>query len=81
MNSTKQELKASKLVTNCDFSENYFFVVQDEAQNYYRSNEQTTILPFMIHFKNEKEIKHLSYTIISECLEHNTIALYLKKAL
>ena len=79
MNTTKQELKASEFIVYCDFSENYSFVVQHETQDYHWSNEQITIYPFVIFFKNKKEVKHASYVIISECLEHNTIAFYLSK--
>ena len=31
----------------------------------------------MIYFENEKEVKQVSYVIISDCLEHNTIAVYM----
>ena len=50
MNSTKQELKTSEFIAYCDFSENYSFVVQHEAQDYHWSNEQITIYPFVIFF-------------------------------
>ena len=79
MNSTKQELKISEFIVYCGFSENYSFVVQHEAQDYHWSNEKIPIYPFVIFLKNEKEVKHGSYVIISECLKHNTIAFYLSK--
>jgi len=33
--------------------------------------------PFVAYFVNSGELRHLSYVIISDCLHHNTTAIYL----
>lgn len=73
---TKENLLISEIAVVCDFSENYSFILQDEAQSFHWNKSQATIHPFVIYFKEENEIKHCSFVIISECLEHNTIAVY-----
>lgn len=75
MNSTKENLKDSELLIICDFAENYSFILQDEAQSYHWTSGLATVHPFVIYYKREKT-EHVSFVVISECLEHNTIALY-----
>lgn len=76
LNSTKENLSDSEFVVTCDFSENYSIVLQDEAQSYHWTSQQITIHPFVIYYKQEDKIEHVSFVIISDCLEHNTIAVY-----
>lgn len=76
MNEVKETLKQNECVVTLDFSENYAFVVQDEAQSYHWSSDYVTIHPFVIYYKQDDKVKHVSYVIISECLEHNTTAVY-----
>ena len=57
-----------------DFSENYSFVLQDAAQGFHWNNSQATIHPFVAYYR---ESEKLSYVIISDCLHHDTIAVYL----
>ena len=47
------------------------FVLQDAA---HWTNSQSTIHPFVIYFK---DLSHASFVVISDCLSHNTIAVYL----
>lgn len=76
LNNIKEKLETSEYLVMCDFSENYSFVIQDEAQSYHWNNGQATVHPFVIYYKREEETKHVSFVIISEVLEHNTIAVY-----
>lgn len=76
LNYTKENLKESEFAVACDFSENYSVVLQDEAQSYHWTNQQVTIHPFVIYFKGESKIEHINYVVISDCLEHNTAAVY-----
>ncbi|CAH0558681.1 unnamed protein product [Brassicogethes aeneus] len=76
LNNTKENLHDSEFVVTCDFSENYSIVLQDEAQSYHWTSQQITIDPFVIYYKQEDNIEHLSFVIISECLQHNTVAVY-----
>lgn len=61
----------------CDFAENYTFVLQNEAQSYHWNKDQATIHPFVVYFKNDlNELCHLSYVIISNSLKHNVFAVH-----
>lgn len=76
LNYTKENLNDSEFVVVCDFSENYSIVLQDEAQSYHWTSQQVTIHPFVVYYKQEDEIEHVSFVIVSDCLEHNTVAVY-----
>ena len=60
-----------------DFSENYSFVVQDEVQGFHWNNSQATIHPFVIYYRDSGKLHHISFVVISECLHHDTVAVYL----
>ena len=70
----KSNLKTGEIVVICDFSENFSFVLQDAVQSHYWSNDQATIHPFEIYYRESGELKHLSFIVISEVLKHDTIA-------
>lgn len=78
LNFIKETLKVGEFIVCGDFSENFSFVLQNEAQSYYWSKKQATIHPFVVYYKNEKgELMHLSYVVISECLKHDSVAVHL----
>lgn len=54
MNHIKENLKDSEFAVTCDFSENYTFVVQDEAQSYHWTSERATVRLIVIYYKGEK---------------------------
>ncbi len=60
-----------------NFSEKYSFVLQDAVQSLHWNNSQATLHPFVAYFIDSGELCHLSYVIISDCLHHDTIAVYL----
>ena len=60
-----------------DFSENYAFVVQDAAQSFHWNNCQATVHPFVIYYSDLSSIRHINFVVISDCLHHDTIAVYL----
>ena len=60
-----------------DFSENYSFVVQDAAQAFHWSNLQATVHPFVIYYQHSDKENHISFVIISNCLQHDTVAVFL----
>ena len=67
----------SECIVVCDFSENYAFVVQDSVQGVHWNNNQATVHPFAIYYRDDDgEIGMKSFVIISECLHHDTIAVY-----
>ena len=73
----KSNLKPGEIVVSADFSENYAFVLQDAAQGFHWNNAQATIHPFVVYYKESGEEHHLSFVVISDCLIHDTVAVYL----
>ena len=73
----KASLKPGEVAVSADFSENYAFVLQDAAQGFHWNNSQCTIHPFVVYFKESLSISHRSFVVISDCLQHDTIAVYL----
>ncbi|GBN94497.1 hypothetical protein AVEN_228038-1 [Araneus ventricosus] len=73
MANTKESLLESEVTVVCDFSENYSFVLLDEAQSYHWNSSQATVHPFVVFFTEENTLQHYS----SECLEHNNVAVHL----
>ena len=73
----KSTLKPGEIVVSADFSENYAFVLQDAAQGFHWNNAQATIHPFVVYYKESGEEHHLSFVVISDCLLHDTVAVYL----
>ena len=59
-----------------DFSENYSFVLQDASQGFHWNNSQATLHPFVAYYMESNELRELSFVIISDCLHHDTIAVY-----
>ena len=76
-NDCKSTLQLGELVVTADFSENYSFILQDAAQGFHWNNSQATIHPFVAYYIKEKKLCHLSYVVISDCLHHDTVAVYL----
>lgn len=64
-------------VVSADISENYAFVLQDAAQGYHWNNAQATVHPFVIYYTDSNSTNHLNFVVISDCLHHDTIAVYL----
>ena len=72
----KENLTEGHVVVNCDFAENYSFIVQDEVHSFHWTTCQATLHPFIIYYKWEGKLKHLQFVFISDCLEHNIVAFY-----
>ena len=73
--SAGQSLKPGELLVVADFSENSF-ILQDAAQGFHWNNVQATIHPFVIYYKHSGENRHLSYVVVSDCLHHDTVAVF-----
>ena len=72
----KTNLSPGEVLVVGDFSENYSFVVQDAAQGVHWSNSSCTLHPWVCYYKEDTVIKTLSVLFISDCLTHDTIAVY-----
>ena len=71
---SKSYLQPGVFQVMADFSENYSFVLQDEAQGFHWNNSQATLHPFVVYYTESGELHQLSYVIISDCLQHDTVA-------
>ena len=69
----KLSLQSDVFQVIADFAENYSFVLQDEAQGF--NNSQATIHP-LLYILLYRIIHHLSFVVISHCLHHDTVPVY-----
>ena len=72
----KDTIKEGEILVQCDFAENYNFVVQDAAQSFHWNNDQATILTSVFYYREGIEIKHGSLVMISDDLKHDTATFY-----
>ena len=72
----KEDLQEGEVLAVGDFSENYSFVYQDAIQGVHWSNDQVTLHPWICYYKENETPKTLSVLFISDCLNHNTVAVY-----
>lgn len=74
----KEDLNANECIVICDFAENYAFVVQNAVQGMHWNNNQATIHPFAIYYKDDENVLHMKNLVsISECLHHDTVAVHM----
>ena len=73
---TKDNLEPGHVLVVGDFSENYSFVYQDSAQGVHWSNSSCTLHPWVCYYKEGNEMKIFNCLMISDHLEHNTVAVY-----
>lgn len=74
---TKKNLATGCVLIGGDFAENYHFIVQDAAQGFHWSNDQVTIHPFIVYYRDANgELVNLNVAIISDELVHDTKAVY-----
>lgn len=72
----KENIDEGEIVVQCDFAENYSFVVQDAAQSFHWNNDQATLLTSVFYYREENEVKHGSIVMISDDLKHDTATFY-----
>ena len=78
-NENKSSLKLGEIIVFADFSENFAFVLQDAAQGFHWNNAQATIHPFVVYYResDSSELRHLNFVVISNCMNHDTVAVHL----
>lgn len=76
LKTTKNDLKEDECLVTCDFAENYAFIVQNAAPGFHWNNDQATIYPVVIYYNCNGTIMHKSLVIISDCLHHDSVAVY-----
>ena len=56
LNHMKSGLQHGEIIVLGGFSENYASVVQDSSQGFHWTNDQATLHPFVIYFKNDSQL-------------------------
>lgn len=72
----KETLPADEAIVNLDYAENYAFVVQNAPPGFHWNNNQATVFVTFIYYKENNEIKGESFVVISDNLNHDTVAVY-----
>ncbi|CAG9788176.1 unnamed protein product [Diatraea saccharalis] len=72
----KESILEGENIIQCDFAENYSFVVQDAAQSFHWNNDQATLLTSVFYYKKDQNLKHGSIVMISDDLKHDTATYY-----
>lgn len=77
LNFVKQNLKSDECAIICDFAENYAFIVQNAASGFYWNNNQATVFTAVVYYCKARGLQHRSLCIISDCLNHDAVAVYM----
>ncbi|KYM94585.1 hypothetical protein ALC62_14783 [Cyphomyrmex costatus] len=72
----KSNLANDEVLVMFDFSENYAYAVQDASQAFHFNNQQCTVFPVIFYYKVKSELKHSSCIFLSNCVKHDTAAVY-----
>lgn len=75
--SLKDKLDEGQFIITLDFAENYEFIVQEAVQAFHWNNNQATLFPIVIYYRENSETKHCSLVGISDCLKHDTVSVYM----
>lgn len=73
----QENIQPNEIVLIYDFSENYTCIMQDSVQAFHWSSEQVTVHPICMYFKGaDGKLKHQTFVVISDCLDHNFTAVF-----
>lgn len=73
----KKELSTGTVVLQEDFAENYSCKQQNEIMSAHWKSYQVTVFTAVAWYKNsDGELKHKSYAVVSDCLDHNKSAVH-----
>lgn len=72
----KENLKEGEYIIIKDFAQNYGFVVQNAAQGFHWNNNQATIYPAVVYYRENGQTKNKNYVITSDSLSHDAVAVY-----
>lgn len=73
----KESVEAGEFTVCLDFAENYSFFVQDAIQSHHWSNNQATLHPYVAYYKENGEMKHENFVVISEKISHDASSVHL----
>ena len=72
----KESLADNKALIHMDFSENYSFQIQHEAQGYHWSHNSCTVHPAVLYYKEGQKILTKSLCFLSNDLVHDVSMVY-----
>ena len=73
----KENLDSDTCIIMTDFAENYQYVLEDEIQSFHWNNNECSIQPVDIYYKNLPYVlQEKSFCFISEDLKHDTAFVY-----
>lgn len=72
----KAHLEPDEFIIQCDFAENYAYVAQNAVQSFHWNNDQCTLHTVVYYYKENGELRHGSIVVLSDDLQHNTVAVY-----
>ena len=73
----KEQLKQDEIIIHEDFSENFQLTHQREIMASHWSNESVTVFTAVFYYRDDnKNLKHLSYALISDELSHDKGSIY-----
>ena len=68
----KESIYFDTAIILVDFSENYFFVVQDEVQGFHWNKDQCTLHPVVAYVRDvDESLQVISFCFLSEDLNHD----------
>ena len=73
---SKSYLQPGVFQVMADFSESYYFCTPGWSTGFHWNNSQATLHPFVVYYTESGKLHQLSYVIISNCLQHDTVAVY-----
>ncbi len=73
----KDNLPQDTVIILLDFSMNYSCTEQDAFQSYHWSKRQVTLHTIVAYYKDNNFLKHKSFCILSDDLDHDLAQVYL----
>lgn len=73
----KENLKEDEVLLQCDFAENYAYVIQDAAQAFHYNNDQCSVFTVVFYYRLKNEIQSCTIILLSNCTTHDAAAVYI----
>lgn len=73
----KEHMGTDECIVLGDFAENYAFIIQDAVSGFHWNNDQATIHPFVVYYRNnDGQLTNKNFCVISDHLGHSTSSFY-----
>lgn len=74
MKNLKNSLRPGEIIIHEDLSENYSLKQQGEIMAAHWKTDMCTLFTVVVYYKADEELKHISYTLVSDELTHDKFA-------